>query len=149
MLLFNGQPKEYMHCVWEPDTLTRFQAKLGDSAHNSTWEFLALVMACVLWAPAGAKQATLVKGDNIGALQDALHCKGKGAMSAVAREYSWRKVAYAWKLTFEHLPGEANVLADALSRLQQPSPLKFPAALAGCLRRAAPAQNAAFWQTWL
>ena len=60
-------------------------------------------------------------GDNTGALQNALSLKGKGILLAVAREVSWRKAKYGWNFRVGHLPSEANVIADALSRVADPS----------------------------
>ncbi len=71
-------------------------------------------------------------------------------MSAVAREHSWRKVAYGWCLDYEHRPGEANSVADALSRQFQPAPPPLPkGALTHARWQDPPAQSARLWATWL
>ena len=62
----------------------------------------------------------------------------------------WRKAAFRWCLSYEHLPGEANVLADALSRQHMPQPLPLPkGALQHARSREPPAQSDQLWATWL
>ena len=87
-----------------------------------------------------------VKGDNTGALQDALRLRGKGSLNHVAREFAWRRAAYAWELE-----SELNVRADALSRLHAPveSRKVFPKELEGVFESLVPAWGAEFWRTWL
>ena len=69
-------------------------------------------------------------------------------MNAIARELSWRKVAYRWNFRVAHLPAQFNGLADDLSRLYADPPHLFPSALAQCRQCAAPSQ-AVIWQAWV
>ena len=57
--------------------------------------------------------------------------------NAVAKEVAWRKARRGWRFEVGHLPKEANLLADALSRQAAacPDPIAFPAqALASAKR---------------
>ena len=65
----------------------------------------------------------LVCGNNVASLQLVLSHKGKGEIAAVSRELAWRVARGGWRYAVAHLPAEANVLADRLSRL---SDLSFP-----------------------
>ena len=90
--------------------------------------FFTLLLACEMWAPRLCREALTVKGDNTGALEDALRMKGRVSMNHVAREFGWRKARYGWTLDVVHLPSELNDRADALSRLHAPkgSTRSFP-----------------------
>ena len=67
-----------------------------------------------------------------GSLQQALDMKGKGPMLRISAELSWRKAKFGWLFAVGHLPTEANLLADALSRLSDPTePKDFPECLQG------------------
>ena len=87
----------------------------------------------VTWIKDGEQLPVL--GDNKASLSDALNLQGAPAMAAVARELAWRKARGGWRLATGHLPAEANVRADALSRLRAPEPKPFPVALKGVPRR--------------
>ena len=72
------------------------------------------------------------------ALQNAMSLKSSAALTVIARELAWRKARFGWVYTTGHLPAEANVLADALSRLTGPEAKWFPDELKGVPRRKAP-----------
>ena len=62
----------------------------------------------------------------------ALRGKAKGAEGALARELFILKARLGWRYAVAHLPSEANVVADALSRLAQPGRApQLPVAVAG------------------
>ena len=99
-------------------------------------------MALSLWGSWFTAEAVAVLGDNTSALQNALDCKGKGVLRAIAR----RRARFEWRFEVGHLPSEANTLADALSRLHDPSPAAFPtAALRDATRCDAPSLKQ-FWR---
>jgi len=81
-----------------------------------------------------------VLGDNLASLNGLIALRGKSELYRVTCEIAWRKVRYGWRYAAGHLPAEANVLADALSRLGAPAPndKAFPAALQATTRRAFP-----------
>ena len=76
---------------------------------------------------------------------------GRGSMNHVAREFAWRRAVYEWFPSFEHLPGELNVRADALSRLFAPAGQAkcFPRSLTGVPESVAPELESTFWRCWL
>ena len=65
-------------------------------------------------------------GDNVGALEAALQLKGAGPMLAIARELAWRRARRRWSYRVGHISTEANRVPDALSRVHDPSPARFP-----------------------
>ena len=77
-------------------------------------------IALVHWAPTFGDIVFL--GDNVSSLTMALSGKGKGPLSALSREISWRKARGGWRFAVAHLPTESNTIADYLSRIHEPSP---------------------------
>ena len=77
-------------------------------------------------------------GDNVAALQAALALTGRGSFNAVAKEIAWRKARRGWRFEVGHLPKEANLLADALSRQAAacPDPIAFPTHALAAAKRA-------------
>ena len=47
--------------------------------------------------------------------------KGKGALTLITAELTWRRTRLQWWYGVAHLPSEANITADALSRLAEPN----------------------------
>jgi hypothetical protein len=60
------------------------------------------------------------------------------ALDLAVRDYTLSVVA--------HIPGVANVEADALSRLSAPEPKAFPRSLRGVPEHVAPPRGAVFWR---
>ena len=77
-----------------------------------------------------------VRADNISALYMVLKCKAKSPdLSVVAREMAIDQARGLYEFTLlSHIYSKDNVLADALSRLYEPKPAEFPAALHKCRR---------------
>jgi hypothetical protein len=95
----------------------------------------------LLWGESEAKSSTLIQGDNMAALSDAISLRGKGTvpgMNVIARELAWRRAAFGWQYSVAHLPKELNVLADALSRAASVPPAPQPVFPASTRKRAAP-----------
>ena len=142
LLFENGTLMEWFALDWED--LPQLQVKRGLSKHQTFWEFLTLSLAMVRWCP--MLDGLLICGDNVASLQLALSHKGRGEIAAVSRELAWRVARGGWRYAVAHLPAEANVLADRLSRLSDPSlpPLgNMPDELVGAAR-----VNAKLEQFW-
>ena len=128
---------------------------------------LRLVLAVCHWSPHFS--GLVYVGDNVGSLQLALSGRVRGALGAfyddylagisptepsdlivlpsrvreglgaLARELFVRKAREQWFFGVSHLASEANVLADALSRLAQPgTSSSMPSALVGASELASP-----------
>ena len=90
-LLDQGSLTEWFSVTWDQCICDILSAEAGNSKHQSTWEFVTLFIAMIVW-PSPREQLRLYCGDNIGALTDALNLVGRGAMLKVGREITWRKV---------------------------------------------------------
>ncbi len=85
-------------------------------------ELFAVFIAAQRWAPFFANRRILVLTDNT----QAMYCLNTGRSRNsqcmnLLRQLFWLSVRYNFHLTSRHLPGDSNVLADALSRLDEPN----------------------------
>ena len=92
--------------------------EIGQSASQTYFEVLALVLAVELWCTDSTP--TLVLGDNLPALEMALALKGRGEQLRLIQALAVIRSARSVDLRVAHLPSEANTAADALSRLHAP-----------------------------
>jgi hypothetical protein len=146
----------------EDADLCRFGAKRGDSAFNTTWEALALLIACRLWlgagdgrgsplAAAGPAVAARVRSDSLSALRSVVKLSSSApGLNLIARELALDAVLGLYAVgVATHIPGVSNLLPDALSRLWAPDPKGFPPVLRGVWESVAPRRGADFWRTVL
>ena len=87
---------------------------VGQPASQTYFEVLVLVLALELWCP-DSTPVTLF-GDNTAALQTALTMKGRGEQLKLAQVLAVLRSARTLDVEVAHLPSEANLAADALSR---------------------------------
>ena len=95
---------------------------MGSSASQTFFEVLVLILAVELWGD--ATRPTLVLGDNVAALQEAISLKGKGGQAPLSQALSVLLVSRSLHIAAGHLPSEANVAADTLSRQAEPGNAK-------------------------
>ena len=114
----DDRPSRYFSCVWEASDFDDRDVKIGCSASQTYFEVLVLVLAIELWGR--TLRPTVVLGDNVPALQEALTLKGRGLHGELAQALAVLVVSRSLAITVGHLPTEANTAADALSRLTEP-----------------------------
>ena len=140
-MFVGGVPLEFAEIKWLPCDAKRLKTTIGAPDGQTTWEYVVILLALLLWGFEHRGSGLALLGDNLAALNGALHLKGRGQLAAVTKEISWRRVRYAWKYAAGHLPSEHNDHADALSRLHAPAGSEckaFPAALLSARRRDLP-----------
>ena len=127
------------------------KAKNGSSDYQTSFEYLTLFIVAVTFDAVLASTGALIRGDNIGALNDALSLKSTApGMNSIARELGWRRIVSEWQYLLRHLPAERNDEADALSRLSAVPPRLFPkAALGSAVYVKLPAQDGKLWRARL
>ena len=128
--------------------LRRFNAKKGDSGHNTTWEALALLVAVRLWLP-GSTVLARVRSDSLSALRSMVRLASRSpALNLIARELALDAVLGLYRVGIAtHIPGVANNLPDDLSRMWAPCPHPFPLVLASVPEIQAPSRGREFWRT--
>ena len=113
-----------------------------------------MLVALRLWADTWlrGRVRVRVRGDSVAMLTAVMHMKAAagGSTILIAREIALdvAESAYAPDVG-SHLPGDANVTADALSRRWDPDAgeWRLPLALAGATEAVAPQRNRAYYRT--
>ena len=146
----NHQPVAWFATPLTPHDVRRFQARIGDSAHNTTWEALALLVAARIWLP-GTRLLARVRSDSLSALRAMVKMVSRSpALNAIARELALDSVLGLYRVGLAtHVPGIANLTADDLSRMWAPDAHAFPDALRGVHRDQAPPRDSSFWKATL
>ena len=106
------------------------------------------MLALKLWGPSAEGWRIGLRSDPLGALLAVTQLKTRApGLSLVVAEVALL-IAERGLCVGEatHIPGAANSLADALSRLVAPEPAPFPRELLGAPRSPAPARPRAFWR---
>ena len=152
VLIVDGRPVAWLADSLHHADLVRFRARVGDSAFNTIWEALAILVALRTWC------AYLVRGAHAELRADSLAALGavsKLASSApglglimreIALDEAENMIGFKW---LEHVPGVANVWPDALSRMFAPEPgtKVVPEQLLSVPRTAVEPRSRAFWHT--
>jgi len=141
VLHVGGHPVEFAELAWTTRDAKKLGTSIGAPDGQTSWEYLVILVALVLWGHEHRETGVAILGDNLAALNGALHLRGRGALTLITKELSWRKVRLSWKFAAGHLPSEHNHLADALSRLHAPQGSErksFPGELVNARRRDAP-----------
>ena len=118
VLIVNGCPAECFSRAWDA---TFFKAKgvtVGDPAFQTYFEILVFLLAAERWC--FSDRPTAVFGDNVAALQEALDMKGRKDQLELAQLLAVLRGARSAEISVAHLPTEANLAADALSRQAGP-----------------------------
>ena len=140
-LVVEGCIEEYFELPWPTDihlSLGNYRVSPGHSKFQSFYEALVILLGLMCWCEQRGSAPIALLSDNLGALSAASNAKGRGAVAAVVRELAWRTARFRWSIIVGHVPGELNVIADALSRLHAPEPSVFPAVLHSAKRRRPP-----------
>ena len=149
VLYQKGRPLRWFSSPLTKELLEKFNAAAGDSAHNTLWEAVALLVGLRLWLPRANKRVVVrVKSDNIGALRTLLKLTSpKDAMGIIAREVALDIASGNYQVHERiHIPGVTNVAADALSRLWAPQQAEFPLAIGEEARDPVPAFDQSYWR---
>ena len=129
--------------------LRHFNARRGESAYNTVWEALAILVAVRLWRLPSHQSAFLhVRSDSLGALSALSKLSSsERSLNMIARELAldWAQLLKP-PTVYEHTPGIANVLPDILSRLEAPSPHEFPDILRAVPGGRPPQRDSSFWR---
>ena len=136
----------YFSVVWFGPEAEHLGVEPCDPKFQTFWEFATLLLALCVWGDRFAASSVLILGDNMAALSSSLSLSGKGPLSAIAREISWRKARRGWTYEVAHLPAEHNTVADALSRTADPKGCHWPY---DALAAATPERPPRLQQLWL
>ena len=68
VLLQGGLPTEYAWCAWTPQTAAHLGIDIGSPAGQTTWEYVAVLLALLLWGTRFCSEGLAVLGDNLASL---------------------------------------------------------------------------------
>ena len=149
----NGSIKAYFSDVITEDDQRILRTPSGVAEGQQTWEALAMLVGMRVWKRwwQSTKVSLAIRGDNTGALHLFAALKGRSrVMNLIARELALDLGDGAYfPEVVEHIPGIANNLADALSRVAQPSKKtwQLPAELLDVKRDIVPKRDMRWWST--
>ena len=144
-------PAKFTHFTWGEASLKVLKAVKGSSDYQTSFEYLTLFIVAVTFDEVLSSTGALIRGDNIGTLNDALALRSTApGMNSIARQIGWRRIVRRWQYKLSHLPAELNDEADALSRLKAVPRRRFPAEALGSAKFAKPpAQDDRLWRVRL
>ena len=150
ILILQGKIVKYFTEPITQEDCDRFAAKLNDPTFISVWEALAILVALRLWLARSPSLTRFeIKSDSLAALK-ALE-KGSSRskpLNAVIREISLMEALHGSSfMVTRHIPGVANSVPDALSRLAAPAPPQFPESLRDAALDKSPPRDEKFWVT--
>ena len=130
----DGVIHSYFLSPLSADDLRIHKQRLGDAAGQQVWECLSILVALTAWKKEWSSKRceVRIKSDNYSALAMGSKMKIR-ASPLIAKEIAllYSEAAHEPRI-FEHVPGIANVLADALSRAFEPGTDKeLPPQLSG------------------
>ena len=125
---------------------------IGSHRGQQAWECLCLLIALRVWFREWCSSRCLlgIRGDNVTMLTMSEKVQGKtGPVNIIARELGLLyALAHYRPVAPEHLPGVANGVADALSRLyQEKDPATIPSILHGVDRAQPGSRPRSWWRT--
>ena len=146
-----GAPVKYTHFTWADTNLKVLKAKNGSSDYQTSFEYLTPFIVAVTFDSVLASTGARIRGDNLGALNDALSLRSTApGMNSIASELGWRRIVSKCQYRLKHLPTERNDEADALSRLSAVPPRPYPeAALESGVFVNPPSQDSRLWRVRL
>jgi len=124
VLYLDGRPTRYYRDKVTDDDVRRFGIERGSPKSQALLETMAVLIGVRAWRGFLGRQrwTVTVRSDSQAALGAALRLRSPDPrMNAVVRELALDLAEGLYQTDFwEHLPGDDNVLADMLSRWEQP-----------------------------
>ena len=151
-LVINGVISNYMLSKLTKHDESVLRITIGDPRAQQIVELLSLLVSLVIWAPIleHSKCQLRLRGDNVSALTAAVKLKAaSGMMRFLARELAFTFSRFSFEPDIvQHVPGIANITADALSRCFCPATAyTIPKCLQQVVRTNVPARVASWYHT--
>ena len=150
VLVVNGEITSYFADHITELDLRRFNASVGVSDFNTIWEALAILVAVRTWRASIHCFAKFhVRSDSLSAIRALVKLSSSApSINIIARELALDCAQLLQEPSvYEHTPGVANKLPDALSRLYAPVPSEIPAVLGNVRMAKLAVRDSSFWRT--
>ena len=113
-------PDMYVVATWTQDDELLLGARIGDPASQAVWEAFMVLLAVRHFVSARTRGKITVVGDALGVWHGLAKFSAKSlSINEVAKELAMYLAPLGHEICGIHVWSEANVLADALSRLSQ------------------------------
>lgn len=148
---YKGEPLGWFAERVQTSDVEKFGIVIGSHKFQTLLEALAVLVAVRIWSPIwkGSRATLRVRSDSLSTLGavNKLRSKTPG-LAAIMREIALDCAEGIYTLqVLEHLPGELNVWADALSRIWQPGQVSsIPTELLNVTQCHPPPRNATWWK---
>ena len=150
----DGVITHYYHSAISHHDIDLFQLKAGSCEGQQVLEALAILVAVRLWLPTCSERVQLrFRSDNVGALSMIVKMRPKTSLQAiVARELALAFSTFSFPPSAYHTPGVSHIIADKLSRFDDPSQpkardiLEHPA-LKNAVVSSVPERDRSFYRT--
>ena len=130
-------PAEYLAITWDEDHGTFLGASPGDERGQATFEAFMMLEAVLCWVDRHTLGRVCLVGDAQGVLFGLTRLAASSPIiNDVAKEIALHLAPFGQTLSWSHVWGEQNEVADALSRLDRGAAL--PLCLAQSIRRFVP-----------
>lgn len=152
ILVVDGRCEEFFSDAISDLDVAQFGCAIGSPDGQQIWESLAALIAIRLWRPRWAEASIQLKvrGDSITMLTLVVNLRpSTPQLSLIGQEIALEFARCSFvPIIAEHIPGLANVSADALSRWHQPGHHAFlPAPLTHATRRTCQRRDQRFYLT--
>ena len=141
-----------LNCCWTRQIAARFGFELGDPAGKEVWESLTALVAVRLWKAHWQQRRVCltVRGDSVAMLALVVNmrpCTRQLSLIDQGLVRDFADVSFV-RVVAQHLPGLANTMADALSRMAQPcSCVTLSSDLTKATPMFPPARTSAYYRT--
>ena len=131
------------------EDLQIFNARIGDSAYNTLWEGLALLVGIRLFRLEHRGTRVALRSDSLSSLLAISRGAARSrSLNVIVAELALLRAEQALDIVrLTHVPGVANIVADALSRQAAPGPPPLPRELQAETRLTPPPRPRAWWAT--
>jgi hypothetical protein len=141
---------------WFSDTLCTadeqtFGLTIGEAAGTTTWEAMAVLVAVRVLRPRSGRVRIRLRSDSLSTLFAVSSMKAKApGLSLIMAELALERAELEVDISeCVHIPGVANTIADALSRLSAPDAKRLPSELDPRLQVPVPQRDDRFWTSRL
>ena len=150
VLVVDGKIESYFFDKLTSHDLRRFNGSIGVSDFNTIWEALAILVAIRTWRTLSHSFAELsVRSDSLSAIRALVKLASPDPnLNLIARELALDCAELLQvPAVYEHTPGIANKLPDALSRMHAPTPALLPDVLRNINRAGLEVRDSSFWRS--
>ena len=141
-----GAPDAFIATVWTAADEQLLGARIGDPAHQATWEAYMFLLAVRQFVSDDTRGSIAIVGDALGVWHNLIKMSSSsGDINCIAKELALFLAPLGHELVGIHVWSECNELADQLSRLGDQAG-RLPAVLTGSVRERMGPRGRGSWQ---